>query len=233
MILGLPGSAAQTKTPTGCYVSIFRVAPICPCIAKPSSAPLQGTSTRGRERPCSIKPQLRSSPNVLQRSVEPALGNRTFAVTVDIERQWADTEGCLLSFGDGRSGFALYVLRDRLLFDYNLFGQHLKAVSEKIVPVGKVSVGVLVERLGKVGRASVLIDGKPCGSVDIPFLVRRHSGGNLNIGRDEGIAVSNDYQAPFAFQGSVGQVVIELPAQRDRDAKEAARSDVAIDLARQ
>src|ERR1700730_3410607 len=27
---------------------------------------------KGRERPCSIKPQLRSSPNVLQRSVEPA-----------------------------------------------------------------------------------------------------------------------------------------------------------------
>jgi arylsulfatase len=169
----------------------------------------------------------------IRMSTAPSLGNRTFAVTVDIERQRADTEGCLLSFGDGRSGFALYVLRDRLLFDYNLFGQHLKATSDKVIPVGKVSVGVLVERLGKVGRASVLIDGKPCGSVDIPFLVRRHSGGNLNIGRDEGIAVSNDYQAPFAFQGSIGEVVIELPVRHDKDAKEAAKMDAAIDLVRQ
>lgn len=169
----------------------------------------------------------------IRMSTAPALGNRTFAVTIDIERQAADTEGCLLSFGDGRSGFALYALRDRLLFDYNLFGQHLKATSDRAIPVGKVSVGVLVERLGKVGRASVLIDGKSCGSIDIPFLVRRHSGGNLNIGHDDGIAVSNDYQAPFAFQGRIGEVVIELPAQRDRDAKEAAKADMAIDLARQ
>lgn len=169
----------------------------------------------------------------IRMSTAPALGNRTFAVTIDIERQAAGTEGCLLSFGDGRSGFTLYVLRDRLLFDYNLFGQHLKATSDRAVPVGKVSVGVLVERLGKVGRASVLIDGKLCGSVDIPFLVRRHSGGNLNIGHDEGIAVSDDYQAPFTFQGRIGEVVIELPAQRDRDAKEAAKADMAIDLARQ
>jgi hypothetical protein len=36
--LGLPGSAAQTKTPTDCCSNIFRVAPICPCIAKPNSA---------------------------------------------------------------------------------------------------------------------------------------------------------------------------------------------------
>jgi hypothetical protein len=28
---------------------------------------------KGRERPCSIRPQLRSSPNVLRRSVEPAV----------------------------------------------------------------------------------------------------------------------------------------------------------------
>src|SRR3984893_18776102 len=48
-------------------------APICPCIARPASARSQGSSMKGRERPCSIRPQLRSSQNVLQRSVEPAL----------------------------------------------------------------------------------------------------------------------------------------------------------------
>src|SRR6185369_6350523 len=44
---------------------IFRVAPICPCIARPSSVPSQGSSTKGRERPCSIRRRLRSSLNVL------------------------------------------------------------------------------------------------------------------------------------------------------------------------
>jgi hypothetical protein len=70
--LAVPGSAGQTKTPTGCCANIFRVAPICPCIARPSSVPSRGSSTKGRERPCSTSPQLRSLQNVLQRSVEPA-----------------------------------------------------------------------------------------------------------------------------------------------------------------
>ena len=71
-ILGRPGSAAPTKTPTDCCASICLAAPTCPCIARPSSAPSHDSSTNGRERPCSIKPQRRSSPSVLQRSVEPA-----------------------------------------------------------------------------------------------------------------------------------------------------------------
>ena len=68
----LPGNAGRTKTPTDCCVSIFRVAPICPCTARPGSVPLQGSSMKGRERPCSIRRRLRSSQNVLQRSVELA-----------------------------------------------------------------------------------------------------------------------------------------------------------------
>ena len=48
-----------------------------------SSVPSQGSSMKGRERPCSIRRRLRSSQNVLQRSVEPAaqthcaVGDRT------------------------------------------------------------------------------------------------------------------------------------------------------------
>lgn len=36
--LALPGSVGQTKTPTDCCANIFRVAPICPDTARPSSA---------------------------------------------------------------------------------------------------------------------------------------------------------------------------------------------------
>lgn len=55
-----------------CCANIFRVAPICPRIARPSSVPSRGSSMKVRERPCSTSPQLRSSLNVLQRPVEPA-----------------------------------------------------------------------------------------------------------------------------------------------------------------
>ncbi len=41
------------------------------CTPRPSSTPSHGSSTNAPERPCSIRPQRRSSPSVLQRSVEP------------------------------------------------------------------------------------------------------------------------------------------------------------------
>ena len=168
----------------------------------------------------------------IRMSTAPSFGNRTFTISAEIERADAEQEGCLVTFGDSRSGFALYLLRDRLVFDYNMFGQHLKAISDKPVPAGKVSVGVAVERLGRVGRATVLIGGKPCGSVDLPFLVRRHSGGNLNLGCDEGIAVSDDYTAPFKFQGRINELVIDIPKLRGPEAKQAQQEEAEVELAR-
>ncbi|MDQ8730461.1 arylsulfatase [Bradyrhizobium sp. LHD-71] len=169
----------------------------------------------------------------IRMATAPALGNRTFLVTADIARDHVDDEGCIFSFGDHRSGLALYVQKGRLVFDYNLFGQHLKAVSDTTLPTGKISLGVSVERLGRVGRASVLIGDAVCGRIDIPFLIRRHAGGNLNLGRDDGIGVSDDYRAPFPFQGRISEVVVELPARRTSEAKDAAKADVAIEMARQ
>src|SRR3982074_38079 len=107
VILDLPGSAGQTKTPTDCCASIFRVAPICPCTARPSSVLSQGNSREGRERPCSIRHRLRSSQNVLQRSVELAArsgrwakqrpqlsgNNRNLHVLPDLLERWAASSG--------------------------------------------------------------------------------------------------------------------------------------------
>ena len=55
----------------------------------------------------------------------------------------------------------------------------------------------------------------------------------LVVGCDEGIAVSDDYTAPFAFQGTLGEVVVEMPERSPGEAKQAARTDVFADLARQ
>jgi arylsulfatase len=166
-------------------------------------------------------------------SVVPALFNRTFFITADVERADTSGEGCLLALGDGRSGFALYVRKNRLVFEYNLWSRHLKAISASELPAGRITIGGGIERLGRVGRGFVSIAGEECGAVDIPFLIRRHSGGNLNIGRDEGIPVSDDYSVPFAFSGTIHELVLDLPPQRSKEAREAARDEARADLARQ
>ena len=56
--LALPGSAAPTRTQTGCFASTCRTGPTYPCTAKPNSAPSLGSSTSGQERPCSTKEEV-------------------------------------------------------------------------------------------------------------------------------------------------------------------------------
>ena len=96
--------------------------------------------------------------------VAPAIGNRTFRITAEIDRPTANSQGCLVSYGASTNGLALYILGDRVVFDYNLFRSHFKAVSDRPVPAGASSVGVAFERLGKNGRATVLINGEACGT---------------------------------------------------------------------
>ena len=91
--LGHPGSAAQTKTPTDCCANIFHAEPICPCTARPSSAPSLDSSTRDPERPCYIKPQQTSSQSVLQRSVEPATESFFMSRTPRWRRPAGGSEG--------------------------------------------------------------------------------------------------------------------------------------------
>ena len=106
---------------------------------------------------------------------------------------------------------AFYVLGDRLVFDYNLFTHHYKAISDRPIPVGKSSLSVHLEKFGEKGRTTVFIDGVACGSVEIPKILRMISSNGMDAGSDSGSAVSDDYQAPFNFQGKINRLVIEMP----------------------
>ena len=159
----------------------------------------------------------------------PDLGNRSFTVTVDFERTNAATEGCLLSFGDVKSGFALYVLKDKLAFDYNLFGTHYRVVSDIALPVGRAQAVASLNRQGAGGVVMLAVDGKPCGSVEIPQLLRRLWRGGLNIGRNDGTPVANDYTSPFVFSGKLHLVTVDVPAAKPtpKDQRARARADLA------
>jgi hypothetical protein len=52
---------------------------------------------KGRERPCSIRPQLRSSLNVLQRSVEPAANSGSWRLIQPLRRQGPRQDGGMVS----------------------------------------------------------------------------------------------------------------------------------------
>jgi arylsulfatase A-like enzyme len=165
--------------------------------------------------------------------VAPSLGNRSFTVTAELDRPAAGTQGALFALGSGNNGIAFYVLGDRLVFDYNLFATHYKAVSDRPIPVGVSTVSVVFEKLGERGRATLKIDGVACGQVEVPKVLRMISSYGMDAGRDAGSAVSDDYQAPFDFQGTIKRLVFDMPRRPKRDEREARAAQQASDLSRQ
>jgi arylsulfatase len=53
----------------------------------------------------------------------------------------------------------------------------------------------------------LLINGEKCGSLPVLTTIRTHSTG-MSIGRDAFSPVTDDYQAPFPFQGKITRVEV-------------------------
>jgi arylsulfatase len=157
----------------------------------------------------------------------PAIGGRSFDLEAVIERADGD-DGVLFATGTENSGLSLFVQGGRLLLDYNCFGDHRVAASSREVPVGRSVVGVRLRRDGAGGTATLVIDGEPCGSVELPMVMRVISSVGASVGSDHGSAVSDRYDAPFAFGGRLERVDVQLVSPQPSDAAAAeARSILA------
>jgi arylsulfatase len=165
--------------------------------------------------------------------VAPSLGNRSFTVTAELELTAAGQQGALFAVGSINNGISFYVLGDRLVFDYNLFSHHHKAVSDRPVPTGSSTVSVHFEKTGETGRATLRIDGVECGSVEVPKVLRMISSYGMDAGRDSGSPVSDDYDVPFEFQGRIRKLVFDMPRRNKRDEAAAREAQNASAMARQ
>ena len=152
----------------------------------------------------------------------PGLGGRSFDLTARITSAPAD-EGVLWATGNQNSGCSVFVQNNRLVLDYNAFDDHTIVESGIEVPAGDSILGVHLERDSRsTGWAEVAIDGHACGRAAIPTYMRMVSSVGSSIGYDHGSAVSTRYRAPFAFTGTLHEVVIELPrSRREADDNEA------------
>jgi len=141
----------------------------------------------------------------------PAIGNRSFTVTAEIERLDDKANGVLMAYGASTSGLSFYMTEGRLAFDYNLYRNHHRVVSVERVPEGTSEVSVRFERLDQKARATLLINGRENGSMDIPGVMRMISAQGMDVGRDGGSPICNDYEAPFAFTGKIRRLIIDVP----------------------
>jgi arylsulfatase len=161
-----------------------------------------------------------------------AIGGRGWTLSATIDRE-AGEGGVLYALGNGNSGLTVFVQNDRLVFDYNVFGDHFEVESDREVPVGASVVGVRFERTGKGGHASVVIDGAECGRVEFPFVMRVVSSMGSSIGFDHGLPVSRRYSDAFAFEGTLHRVDIELAKARKPESADEAAASQRAGMARQ
>jgi arylsulfatase A-like enzyme len=163
-----------------------------------------------------------------------ALGGRGWNMTASIDRAPTD-EGVLFATGTENAGFSFFVQGARLVFDYNAFGHHQIAVSDREVPSGESIVGVQVRRTGaRTGTVQLLIDDEPCGGAELPLLMTVISSVGPSVGSDHGSAVSEGYRAPFPFSGRISRVDIDAdPDGRHVASPELAAAEMRAESARQ
>ncbi len=166
----------------------------------------------------------------LPAGAEPALGGRSWTMTAHVTRAPGE-DGILFSTGTQNSGVVLFVQDDRLCFDYNAFGDHTLVTSTTTIPDAAEQLTVRFVRTGPTGSIELRIDDEPCGSADVPWIMRMMSSVGADIGRGHDSPVSPSIRGRFPFEGTLHELVVQLDrsrSARERDEQAAARHDAEM-----
>ena len=142
-------------------------------------------------------------------------------------------EGVLVAAGGVVGGYALFVKDGKPTYEYNWFGQaRYRVTSSENLPPGKSVVRVEFAYdgggLAKGGAVTMFINEKKVGEgrVDKTIYARFSADETFDTGLDTGSPVSNLYQSPFKFTGTLKKIEIEL-APANLSAEELKQIDKA------
>ena len=132
-----------------------------------------------------------------------------FELTARVVVPAGGAEGILAAIGDKHGGWAAYLLEGRLVATVAMLDRTVRVAAQTPVPEGAHTLSVRYEP-GPEPRLVLAVDGDDVASGPLPGLLffpnLQSSGTGLLVGRDRGIAVSEDYRPPFAFTGTHDQV---------------------------
>ncbi len=168
---------------------------------------------------------------ILNQLVGPSFSARSFRITATIRRETELDDGVLLSWGRRAAGFSFFVKNNRLMFDFNLAGDHTLVVSEASVPLGRSVVQMsMADDEASGARVTFVIDDAVVGEGRVPQLVPSGMGTvSTQCGHNSPSPVSTEYDAPFTFAGALERVVVDL----DPRSPEVGDVDLRAELATQ
>ena len=160
---------------------------------------------------------------------------RSYELHARITRPKGTEGGVVFSQGDRTGGFAFYVREGHLKFAYNDNVAVYTVASDVEVPSGVVEVGYRYEREDpSVYHATVTLelDGRAVGTLELPHLYT-FTAWDAVIRANPYTPVTEEYEAPFEFQGDILELRIEQdavasaygPGETDHDRRAAAHVD--------
>jgi arylsulfatase len=159
----------------------------------------------------------------------PSILNKDYTITAEVTVPKRGADGMIVTMGGRFGGYALYLLRGKPVFVYNLLdleryrweggvgaedwlgdsltpGKHTIMFDFKLAEPG----------LGKGGTGVLSVDGKELSrkSVEhtIPFLMSIDE--SFDIGSDTRTGVDDSYQLPFQFTGSIDKLTFKLGSEQ-------------------
>ena len=212
----------------------YDVLPLDNSVAERFDVRIRPSLTRGRSVFTYYAGQTR-----IPEGAAPDLKNKSFKIGADVTIPARGASGMIVTQGGRFNGWGLYLLDGRPVFHYNLVGvQRFNfAGKEKLSPGQHV---ILVDfqydggGIGRGGTVTLSVDDKPVveGRIDRTYAFRVSFDETLDVGEDTGTPVSEDYQVPFKFSGSLNRVLIRLSDEHlsAEDEEQIRRARAAITL---
>jgi arylsulfatase len=140
--------------------------------------------------------------------------NKSHVITASVDKPG---DGVLVAAGGRVGGYTLFVKDGTPMYEYNWFGQtRYQVTSSEKLPAGKSTIRVEFKYdgggLAKGGAVTMFVNDKKVGEgrVDKTIFGRFSADETFDTGLDSGSPVSNLYQSPFRFTGTLNKVEIDL-----------------------
>ena len=154
--------------------------------------------------------------------------NQSHSITADVVAPKGVAQGVVLAQAGRFGGWSLFVKNGRPVYHYNWLGQkRFTIASSRALAPGKASIRLEFDydggSPGSGGTARLLIDGHKVaeGRIDQTQCCMFSLDEGTDVGRDDGTPVTEEYKVPFAFNGTIEKVAIDLA---DANANTAAKA---------
>ena len=200
--------------------------------------------SRGTQRLAEQRPQLARERNryvyyphtsAIPENVAVKILNRPHTITARVDIQ-PNVRGVIVSHGGSSGGYSLFIQDGKLHYVHNYVGaKQFRIESKEPLPEGEAEIRFqfqpsgepeLAQGKGVPGKASLFVNGKQVGEGEIPVTMPLllSLGEGLTCGRDECSPVSELYQPPFEFTGTIHDVAVDVSGAKTEDKEAETRT---------